>query len=345
MRYDRKFMEYVLGESFKKGIYVDLDKLYELLEINSRDVDYYRAKCISELGYGINLDYNVAVDRVINEASNEFKICLEDYRKSKNNLDKLKEILRNTREGRIHPKFSFGVTNRINYSNPSLNLNKGLREVIGVEKGYKIVKGDFEAFEVFILINMLGIDKLKHIYETEDDFYMGVVKDIAGDKSYNVVRDDIKLAWLAGVYGSNLSGLEDKETGVIKKIKDKINNIEELVRYKERIKNYKGDVVQIESYFGTKKVIENDVNKVFNNTFQLTGSDLLYFTLKKCFDEISYRGLERNVRIYFTMHDEIILYVDEGHVKDAIDILNKSMVLEVNGWCRPKIQVEVRDHY
>lgn len=396
-RYNKDIVDQAYEYSIDKGIYIDLEvaeTLQEKLMQESEDCAYAAIKDLPEEYQGINLNSNKQIvelmtnhfklekyakktasgglsfnedvlTKIVEKTGNTFSKNLMEYRTKRSLASKVKEVLKFIdQDSYVHPQFVYGETNRVSYKEPGLsNLHVDCRPIIAAGPGRKLIKADYSAQEVYIQLNMLGIPELKKVFEENDDFYTGMVKELADFDltTKPEYRPSIKTAWLAGIYSSGLRGLgkTKEEKALIKLIKEKVHSIPQVEAFRTEIKNKlkTGDML-VESYFGTTREIPNWVRSyqvetiAFNNTFQITGADILFFAIESCIDKLRAEGYTKeDVYIYMTIHDEIIFNADNSLLdnKESRDKLLKTieegMILDIEGWNKIKIKLEVSDTY
>jgi len=88
-------------------------------------------------------------------------------------------------------------------------------------------------------------------------------------------------------------------------------------------------------------------NIAFNNVFQITGADILFFAIESCINKFRDLGLTpEDIYIYMTIHDEIIFNVSEDKLSDELlREIEDAMVLDIEGWTKIKVDLEVSDTY
>lgn len=358
-RYCKELIDGMLEESFKKGVYIDLDKAEELYEKEQDRMREYK-EGIEELfggkfegkAVGASLVSKDEIERILRGFKGEredverARQYIKGYRGSYFKIKKLEEISCMVDENsRVHPGFSYGDSNRVTLKRPGLsNIPRDCLGILGEEPGYRLIRADFKAQEVYIQVNVMGIEGLKGILECSDDFY-GELAKIMGKRPVED-RDAVKKAWFLFMYGrgKNLCGCE-------KEVYDKIEGIEEIARFKDEI--YRDVFINknpVRSYFGTEAVFDDrmrkdagNVNIAFNRVFQTTGADILYFAMERCYKKFKECGLgSDDCRVYFPMYDELVFYAREDVVGDElIRFIKDSMELEVEGWCKLKVKVSV----
>lgn len=390
-RYNQELIDKVYAYSLNRGIYIDLDAADEIYRELSEISEEHKIKAIAELPEeyrGINLNspkqivqvmtehFNFAkyagktgkgglsfgeevLAKIYEKTGNLFAYHLREYRSSKSIAGKIKEIVDEMDDdNRVHPEYVYGDTNRVSYRKPGLsNLNEKCRPIIAAGPGRKLIKADYKAQEVYIQVNMLNIPELKRVFEEYDDFYAGMVKVLANVDLKREYRNNIKTAWLAGIYNSSLQniGESEEERKLVKLIKDKVHKIPQIEAYREYVnKNMVHGNQPVTSYFGTKRMLPSWVknkyqlqNIAFNNVFQITGADILFFAIESCINKFRDLGLTpEDIYIYMTIHDEIIFNVSEDMLSDELlKEIEDAMVLDIEGWTKIKVDLEVSDTY
>lgn len=250
------------------------------------------------------------------------------YRKIESYTKALKSIMNTMLPGNwVKPTVKLLKTNRISYSEPALmNIPKKLLWGIILPRNDKKVlfSIDIKQQEPWILINMLNIDKFKHMIENniDGDFYEEVFLDIFGVKCNSKERNQFKTAWNALTYGAskyliNRIFKSEKADAVYSYFMD----IPELKRYRnECYSKAKRKEQTAITYFGTEVYADEYGSRLkrvlMDIPIQGTGADILALLMQHFDEEREEKELVNAFDIYFTRHDELIIEVD-------IDVLEK----------------------
>ena len=231
----------------------------------------------------------------------------------------------------VHPFWDYGETFRISYNHPGLsNIAEELREVVTADDGYTLVKIDYDQQEPTILVSWLKIEKLKKIMEEYHDFYRALGKFFWNKDIDDDVRSKLKTAWLATTYGAEIPTIA-KQVGSewAKTIYNEINSkLPEFSRFKRGIEDkLSRRDYEVTSYFGRTRELRYMGNytkrAMLNSPIQMTGADILMLALYsiKKYKEL-YDIPDDILRVYWTIHDEIILHVKEGYEELGREIAN-----------------------
>lgn len=276
------------------------------------------------------------------------------YRKAKNyaeTVTKFKGAVAG--DGRVHPKMSIGKTNRIEYSNPALmNIPKQLLwDIIGPRtEGNMLVSVDIKNQEPWIMINMLGIERLRALAEADGDLYESVFEDIFGKIPEPIERKELKQAWNAMSYGATKYGVRAICRNIDgDAVYDYFSKIKEFKQYKaEKTRLAKAGVQLAETYFGTELEANEYGSKLkrvlMDIPIQGTGSDILALLVSHFDEEMSDRGLTDKILLYFTRKDELVIEVDRAYVdevgKDKVfEILADVFEHRIDDWAPFKVKI------
>lgn len=247
-------------------------------------------------------------------------IDILSYRKAKTYAQSVGQIVECLNgDGRIRPKFSLGKTNRINYKEPALmNIPKNiLWHVISPRTaGNILISVDIKNQEPWIMINLLGIEKLKRLLNVHGGLYESLFKLIFDAEPTPLERSEFKQAWNALTYGATKFGLKS----ICKHIDgDKLytffSTIPEYKKYSGRAWGLaKKGIRSVSTHFGTELHASESGARLrrvlMDLPIQGTGSDILALLTKHFDDEVEERGIEDSLDIYYSRHDEFIIEVD-----------------------------------
>lgn len=290
-------------------------------------------------------------------AGREDAIDLLNYRKNKKYLETVESLIEaRCGDGRIHPKVSLGITNRINYSKPALmNIPKDLLwAVVAPRKpGNLLISIDIKNQEPWIMANMLGIDRLKAMLSNKGGLYERVFEDIFGRLPSEIERREFKSVWLGLTYGLSCKGAEEMCNHIdAKEVYNYFSSFPEYKKYKSKCTALANKGVRYsETYFGTE-VFAGDCDKfklkrvLMDIGIQGTGSDILSLLVKHFDSEVLDRGLEDKLMLYFSRHDETIVeadidYVSEVGKEEVFRILKDIFEHRIDDW--EPFQVEIKE--
>lgn len=254
---------------------------------------------------------------------------IQQFRHMKTVYDSMYEIYTSVdEEGKIHPTWTFNETNRVYYKNPSITkIPVECRHLIVAPKGYKIFSLDYKQQEPYILFNWIGEKEILDILSKEKDIYMALGKFLFNRDITEEERKKVKIAFLAWQYGATESTIA-KQVGkdFASKFMQKLNNLPNYKKYSEYAFSLsQNNPVVIEDYFGNKRIIHNPPGNIYriclNTPIQMTGSSILAFAIEDITKFKQLKGLTDDIlRIYFTVHDEIVVCVKEGYERLISDI-------------------------
>ena len=342
------------------------ERSWEGISINSRNDMYklftemYDCEQYSRITPTGNYSFDADVlDRIYMESDQpDAQACAKDIMQIRSDLTKANK-LRNLAiacdgSSVIHPSWTFGETNRIYYNNPGIsNIPIDVRGIIRAPEGYKIVSFDYSQQEPWILFHWLKIDSLLGLLTEYKDVYAAMGNLILGkDVLTTDERSRVKTAWLASSYGATVATIA-KEVGdrqFAKKFADTINSIPEIDSKKKQInKRVSNRDLRVESFFGSSRTIDyrgSYTNRaMFNSPIQMTGSDILMFCLEDIDEYLAHNNYTSDeARIYFTMHDQILMLIKEEYLSVIYPIM-EIISYQVEDWLPFKLEMKVGDTY
>lgn len=296
----------------------------------------------------------------LSELGYEFADTMLVYRKEKSMTEAMESLAKWQDSNRfIHPKVSFGITNRVNYSDPALmNIPKELLwyVVAPITDEYVVVSADIKNQEPWILINMLDIKELKELMRSiADDEEIGLYhalffKAFGGSGSETEISE-FKVSWNALTYGGSKMALNR----ICKTIS--ADTVYKFFRQFKKIRDYqsacreqaKRGNNEIHTVFDTKLYADDVGSKlkrqIMDMKIQGTGSDILALLIEHLDDEVEARGLTDDIMLYYSRHDELLLnvrrdYVEANGVENVRDTLNDILQHQVGDWEPFKVKIK-----
>lgn len=278
-----------------------------------------------------------SMESVVAECDNPVSVeCAElvsNIRSNTSKANKLQELYAACDGELIHPRWSHGETYRISYNSPGIsNIPKEVRGIFKAPKGYKIVSFDYSQQEPWILFHRLRIKELIKLTEEYQDTYRAMGNIILGKKEVTKEeRNRLKIAWLATSYGAGVrtiaSQVRSKEFA--KKFHSTINGLPQIADEHRIIRANINQGNRIsDGYFGTKREVPHygggyTARAIFNGKFQITGSEILMFAIEDIDKYLAARNYTpEEARIYFTMHDQVLMLIKDNCLNIVDDIYN-----------------------
>lgn len=263
---------------------------------------------------------------VLQEAGVEWAIYLSKYREANGIVKNIDTFINSAdANGFVHPKVSLTKTNRISYSEPPLmSINKKLLwEMVAPRKeGNVLISADIKNQEPWILINMLDIEELKECMERAVKSGRGLYEELyiqiyetecqRDSKQY----EQFKRGWNMLTYGGTKMGLKKYCKDIDSdKLYKYFTSIPEMKEYRQNaFKMARYNQQQLETYFGTEvyadKLGYGLQRTLMDLPIQGTGADILALLIAHFDEEVYNRGIEENIEILYSRHDEIIFEVD-----------------------------------
>lgn len=278
------------------------------------------------------------------------------YRKAKKYSESVMSFITEIRgDGRVHPILSLGKTNRINYSAPALmNIPKRLIwDMIGPRRpGNMLVSVDIKNQEPWIMINILGIEKLKQLLDVQGGLYERVFNEIFNRDPEGMERDELKVSWNAMTYGASIYGIKEICRHIPgEQVYKYFNSFPEFKKYKAKCAALAKNHVQTSlTYFGTKLYADEIGSKLkrvlMDIPIQGTGTDILALLVKHFDEEVEEREIEDSIGLYYTRHDEVILEIQQEFVQEhgkekVFDIIRDIFEHRIDDW--EPFRVEIKE--
>lgn len=278
------------------------------------------------------------------------------YRKNKKFAETIATLRESTdSRGFIHPNVSKTITNRISYSSPALmNIPKELLwSVVGPRKeGNILVSVDIKNQEPWIMINMLGIQRLKNLLSMHGGLYESIYKDIFNAEPNKLERTELKTVWNAMTYGMSKFGVKNTCKHIDGEAVYKyFNSFKEFKNYKSKCRSLaKKGVTLAKTYFGTE-LHANSIGKGLDRTLmdigiQGTGADILSLLVKNFYQMAELCDVLGRIEIYYTRHDECIIEVDKDLIEetsreDVFKFIKTVFEHRIDDW--EPFQVEIKE--
>jgi len=263
---------------------------------------------------------------------------LTAIRAEKKLIDKLKELKKYEKNGRIHSNFKqiAAPTGRMASKSPNLqNIPSQLRDLFKSPQNKKLIVADFSQIELRIATEYVDDETMIKAFQEGKDLHRYTASLLTG-KDYNQISKEerqlakaINFGLIYGIspsslmeYAKNNYGIEitlkeaqqfhEKFFSIYKNFKIWHETVKENLK-----KNYK---ITVETILG-RKINTRRFTDAVNYPIQGSGSDLLKISVAM------FKKLKKNLNanVVNLIHDEIIVETDEDIAGDIKDILAKSM--------------------
>ncbi len=253
-------------------------------------------------------------------------------------------------DGRLHARFvqTGAVTGRLSSQDPNLQnipikseLGKRIRDAFVAEKGYKLAAFDYSQVELRIAAILSGDEKLIEIFKKGEDVHSGVasyVFNVPQEKVDAEMRRRAKVINFGILYGMGVNALKvnlGTDRDEAKRFHEEyFKNFSTLAEYLERTKSDAAKFGYTETFFGRRRYFPGIRSKLpfikamaerqaINAPIQGTSADLIKIAMIKINELIEKEGLEKDVHLLLTVHDELVFEIKEEMVEKIHDkILN-----------------------
>ncbi len=314
----------------------------------------------------LNIDLPSTTDSILNRINHPIVKLLRDYRGcaklvstyGENLLEKI-----NPKTGRLHPGFLqiATATGRFACNDPNLqNIPRNsqeapFRECFKSESGYSLVVADYSAFEMRILADLSGDEKMIQAIKDGLDIHSYTAslmfdKPYSDDfkKKYPELRQVSKPIGFGLMYGMGAPGLVGRiyaETGKEISVDESAQLIEKYFKSYPKVKRFLEEMARHAQKHGWSitpagrkrwyKLPEKDEidykrrmasigREAKNHPIQGTNADAIKYALVFAHDRLKKDKIEGN--IILTVHDEIVCEVREDQAKDFAPVLAGEMV-------------------
>lgn len=168
-------------------------------------------------------------------------------------------------------------------------------------------------------------------------------------------RKQFKTSWLAYTYGGYRGTIQSScKTINGDRVYDFMNGIEAFRRYKSlRDKAVKNKAKYVRTAFGSLIPVEATSDsmrrrRMLDYPIQGSGADVLSLLMKHFNGEVQQRGLENDMEIYFTRHDEVVILVSNSYEKehgesDVKNILDDIFEHRIDDWTPFMVEITKAD--
>lgn len=238
------------------------------------------------------------------------------------------------------------------YKKKFLSLNSALRPAIVARRNSSIVAIDYSGVELRVAANITNESKwIEEFEEGDGDLHTLTARIVYGDKKINSLdpegskhkrlRGNAKAANFAVLYGGG-GGAIANSTGIPyeegKEILNKmLSGLPAFSRWKKETIRKAHQDEYIETFIGRKVRLDriNDAEswlkakqerKAVNSVIQGTaGGDVLKYSMGAVYREMKKRGWLDRVRMFATIHDELVFDIDNDILEEAIDAVCERM--------------------
>lgn len=311
--------------------------------------------------------YSTAAD-ILERLAEDYPIArtMLDYREKRKlqttYLDTLPSMI-NPKTGRIHASFdpTGTATGRLSSTNPNLqniplnskkdNDSVTVREAFIAEPGKSLISLDYSQIEIRIVAYLTGEQKLIEAFEKNLDIHRrtaSLVKKISPEEVTPAERSSAKALNFGIIYGISPFGfarsakMSEAEARVF--IENYFQEFPQIAKYMENIRSFVNKFGFVETVFGRRRYFpEAKTNNHFlrqsaermaiNMPIQGTAADIMKMALINTADflEEEFGRNQNKARIILTIHDEIILEVEDSlldKVKNQVKNIMESVVGE-----------------
>ncbi len=297
--------------------------------------------------------YSTAAD-VLDKLAPEYPLVADvlEYRQ----LSKLKSTYADglanyiREDGRIHTSFNqtITVTGRLSSTEPNLQnipmrieLGRLIRKTFLPKPGCVFMDADYSQIELRVLAHMSGDEKLIEAYQQAQDIHRitaSQVFHIPFDEVTDLQRRNAKAVNFGIVYGISSFGLS-QDLSISKK--EAAEYIERYFETYPKIKGFLDGLVEgakekgyVTTMFGRRRPVPELMSSNFmqrsfgervamNAPIQGTAADIIKIAMIRVHDRLLEEHLKS--RLIITVHDELLLEVEEDEVEQVKEILTEGM--------------------
>ena len=255
------------------------------------------------------------------------------------------------RDGFLHTSYkpSHVVTGRLSSEKPNFQQvprDPEFRQVFGGRPGKRIVELDYSQIELRIAAWISGEETMLEAYRNDEDLHTLTAERILGDASARQVGKVLNFGLLYGAGWKKLQEIAFNDYG-IQLTQDQaqryhaqfFNGYPRLRQWHTAQKARAKRDGYVDSAIGRRRYFQHisgmdptraahDENAALNHPVQSLASDLMLFSLTKL-----HRELPKGARVIATIHDSVLLEVDDDQVDEvvqlAVVIMEKLVVADI----------------
>ncbi len=339
-----------------RGLYVDVEKLKEIINSDEEKLREISREISNLLGYSLNPNspkqvveflkkIGVKGKKITSEQSflDKFvdkhpviKLIIE-YKK----ISKLKSmavsILEKVKKDTVYPIIhQIGTTTgRIVTENPNIQnipINGKLREVFKPRKGKIFLVADYSQLELRIVASLAEEEKMLEIFKEEEDLHTITASLLFNKDRTNITKEERKVAKIVNfsiLYGKQAFGLAQDLNISIEEannlIENYYNTFPKLRKWQEKIEEKALSTLEVFSKFYRRKQVPEviSLNKyVREHALRQVINYPVQATASDLFKKVLLKIEERLPNMLLaTIHDEVILEVDRNIVQDVKELL------------------------
>ncbi len=247
-------------------------------------------------------------------------------------------------DGRLHAKFiqTGAVTGRLSSQDPNLQnipiksvLGQRIRNAFTSEKNCTLVAFDYSQVELRIAAFLSGDQKLIDIFKSGGDIHAGVASQVFGvpvEKVDAEMRRRAKVINFGILYGMGVNALRGNLGTTREEAKifheEYFKNFSTLANYLEQVKADATKTGYTETFFGRRRhfpglrsklpfIRASSERMAINAPIQGTSADIIKLAMIQIDVMLEKAGLEKDVHMILTVHDELVFEVSEKMVEKA----------------------------
>lgn len=276
--------------------------------------------------------------------------------------DKLKEILRNIKNGRVYPKYNqiSGKTWLITTSTPNIQNVKSvntLRAIFKAPEGYTFLIADYPQIELMILSSICGDAKMLNVFKSGGDIHTyvaSIIKDEDKDLITVADRKKAKSINYGIIYGMSAKRLlqyckkhfniEFSHKEALKIIKNYMSEFPAIARKIQSI----GPVLKkygcmFSSTLLGRKIKTTNYTSSLNYPVQASRSEIMKLAVINLYRLARTQKQQVDFRIVNLIHDEIVLEVKKEHADICKDLLIRAMTEIIVKLLRLPCRIDVKE--
>ena len=339
-------------------------KVYELA---GREFNIGSPKQVGEVLGELNINSNrktstgrVSTSKaVLEELAQTFELprLIIEYRE----LDKLKSVYTDAlphqiaSDGRIHCQLNQTVaaTGRLSSSDPNLQnipirteLGRRIRKAFVAEKGSKIISADYSQLELRLLAHITQDAVMLEAFQKDEDIHARTARLVFGARTAEELKEarrfakivNFAIAYAIEPWGlSQRVGISRQEAKKV--IEDYYNTYKGVRRYMDEVPIRAREHGYVRSLYGRIRplpgIADRNANirraaerEAINMPIQGTASDIVKIAMLHVDDELKRKGFK--AQLLMQVHDELLLEVPDGEVKQVAEMLKHEMETAVS---------------
>jgi DNA polymerase-1 len=283
-------------------------------------------------------------------------------------VDALPDLV-NPETGRVHASFNqvVAATGRLSASDPNLQnipirTEQGgqIRQAFVPEPGWLLLTADYSQIELRLLAHFCGDEVLRRAFAEDHDIHSLVAAQVFGVAEKGVTAEMRRMAKTVNfgvIYGMSAFGLsrrlEMPKEEAARFIDDYFKRYPRVLDYQDQLlakarqqgyvstilgrrRRFDPQAIRADSTYQQRNQAEREA---INMEIQGSAADLMKVAMLNVYRRL--KKAERQARMLLQIHDELVLEVPPGELKEVARLVHEEMTAALADWLQVPLKVEV----